>query len=158
MESRSAGFSNPMLLPWWSRTFVPFIWLLHPASKWIRSAIWSCKLTWPLFPGCQSHGSLVPEQKGIWPSLDSKASALQSLPHHRSNAMPSCYMMPWALVWTWSCFVMFLKGSSISLIILFLRGLGFCIWRPDCSPVSVKVLHVTHGLCFSEFLQSIPLK
>lgn len=53
---------------------------------------------------------------------------------------------------------MFLRVSSTSVIILFLRGLGFCVWRPDSKPVSLKVLPVTHGLCFSEFLQSSPLK
>lgn len=64
--------------------------------------------------------------------------------------MPSWHIILWVLVWTWSCFMMFSKVCSASLIILFFRGTGFpCLETRLLTSVSESA---THGLCFSELL------
>lgn len=103
---------------------------LPPANKWLCGAVWSWK---PLVPQCQSHfplqhRSLVPGQKDTW-CLDGKASAQLSI------AMSSCHVMAWALACTWVLIPELPENLLSRLIILFLRGLGFCV--ADCSPVSL---------------------
>lgn len=46
--------------------------------------------------------------------------------------------MAWALACTWVLFPELPENCLSKLIILFLRGLGFCVWRADCYSVSVN--------------------
>lgn len=58
-----------------------------------------------------------------------------------SIAMSSCHMMAWALACTWILFPELPENLLSRLIIIFLRGLGFCVWRADCYSVSVNAAY-----------------
>lgn len=126
-----------LLRPSASSLVIHSLYALHMTfafSKWLHGGIWSWK---PLVPQFQfhfflHHRSLVPEQKGTW-CLDRKASAWLLVVC--CHVLLLCDGMGFSLHLD---LVPELPENLLSrLIVLFLRGLGFCVWRADCSPMSL---------------------